>query len=65
MDRRYSVTHLILASVIVLGLTPLGGINKDSPIIPMGTGIPHGHPTVNALPSILIGRGTLKTMKST
>ena len=29
------------------------------------TGIPYGHPTVNGLPSCLIGRGTFKTLKST
>ena len=42
-----------------------GGMNKDSLIIARMTGIPHGLRTVNALPSRLIGRGTLKTLKST
>ena len=39
--------------------TPMGGINKDSLKIARMTGFPHGHPTVNRLPSCLIGRGTL------
>ena len=41
-----------------------GGILKTSPIIPMMTRIPPGPPTVNVLPSVLLGRGTL-IMKST
>ena len=32
-------------------------INKDSLKIAVMTGIPYGHPTVNGLPSRLIGRG--------
>ena len=43
-----------------------GGILKTSPIIPMMTRIPPGPPTVNVLPSSLIGIGIiLGTLKST
>ena len=41
-----------------------GGINKNSLKIAVMTGCPHGHRTVNALPSRLIGIGPL-TMTST
>ena len=42
----------------------MGEINKDSLKIARMTGLPHGLLTVNGLPSRLIGRGTLKTLKS-
>ena len=42
-----------------------GGIYKDSLKIARMTGFPHGRPTVNGLSSRLIGRETLKTLKST
>ena len=37
----------------------VGVMNKDSLKIAIMTGRPHGHRTVNGLPSSLIGRGTL------
>ena len=39
----------------------MGVINKNSLIISVATGIPHGHRTVNGLPLRLIGIGTLKS----
>ena len=38
-----------------------GVISVDSPITAIGTGLPHGLPTVSALPSCLIGMGIRKS----
>ena len=87
MQRRYNLARMILASVVVLGLTLLtvdvdaqariafmsnrdgnfeiyvmdadGGNQQRLTENRVMTGFPHGHPTVNELPSRLIGRGTL------
>ena len=42
-----------------------GENRKDSPIIALMTGLPHGLRTVNGLSSCLIRMGNMKTMKST